>query len=314
MDKGNALERIWVSLLDSRTFRRFARQGVGSELFHSRFYRQVSVLKNRLGSALAVKAHPDRFRDVQTFCLFVGHNKSGTSLLGSLLDAHPEVILADEVGALNYLLAGFKRDQIFHLLVKGSRRETIKGRVTARRLVPYSYKVPGQYQGRYTRLRVIGDGKAGSTTQLFGRHPDALGRLEAEMSGLKLRFIQTIRNPFDPISVMMVRGKRSFENSIEHYFTSCDMLVKLREQIGPEKLISIRYEEFVREPEKHLERLADFLGIEASQDWICACASILREEPDVQRGMVNWEPEWIRLVESNIRKYEFLQGYSFRAV
>jgi hypothetical protein len=314
MDKGSALERLWVSLLDSRAFRRFSREGVGSEFFHSRFYRQASMLKNRLSSLLAVRTHPDRFRDVRTFCLFIGHNKSGTSLLGSLLDAHPEIILADEVGALNYLLAGFKREQIFHLLVKGSRREEIKGRVTARRLVPYSYKVPGQYQGRYIRLRVIGDGKAGSTTQLFGLNPGALKRLQVEMDGLNLRFIQTIRNPFDPISVMMVRGKRTFENSIGHYFTSCEMLSKLREQIGPENLISVRYEEFVRDPEDHLERLAAFLGVDALQDWICACASILRAEPDVQRNMVHWQPEWIRMVESNIQKYDFLQGYSFKAV
>lgn len=314
MERGNALERLWVSLLDSRAFRRFYRQGLGSEIFHSRFYKQVSLLKNRLSSSFAVRTHPDRFRDVQTFCLFVGHNKSGTSLLGSLLDAHPEVILADEVGALHYLMAGFRREQIFHLLVKGSRREEIKGRVTARRLVPYSYKVPGQYQGKYTRLRVIGDGKAGSTTQLFGSNPDALRRLEAEMSGLNLRFIQTIRNPFDPISVMMVRGRRTFENSFQHYFTSCDMLVRLRGQIEAEKWTAVRYEDFVRKPEEHLERLAVFLGLAAPQDWVCACVSILRLEPDVQRNMVNWQPEWIKKVESQIEKYEFLQGYSFEAV
>ncbi len=314
MDTGNALERLWVSLLDSRAFRRFSRQGLGAELFQSRFYKRVSLLKNRLSSSLAVRTHPDRFRDVQTFCLFIGHNKSGTSLLGSLLDAHPEVILADEVGALNYLMAGFKREQIFHLLVKGSRREEIKGRVTARRLVPYSYKVPGQYQGKYTRLRVIGDGKAGSTTQLFGRNPDALPRLQAEMSGLNLRFIQTVRNPFDPISVMMVRGKRTFENSSEYYFKSCEILVGLREQIGRENLMAVRYEDFVRKPEEYLERLAAFLGLTAPQDWICACASILRAEPDVQRSMVHWQPEWIKRVESSIQRYEFLQGYSFEAV
>ncbi len=311
--KNLSLERLWVSLIDSPAFRRFERQGMGAQLFRSRFFQQASQLKNRLSTTLAVRSQPDLFRDVHTFVLFIGHNKSGTSLVGALLDAHPEVILSDEVGVLNYLLAGFKREQIFHLLLKGSRREALKGRVTARRLTPYSYQVPGQWQGRYTRLRVIGDGKAGTTTQLFARHPDALEHLQKEMSGLNLRFIQTIRNPFDPISVMMVRGKRSFENSIGHYFDRCERLAGLRERIGADHLLAVRYEDFVRAPEAHLERLMSFLGVDAPQGYLDACAGILRPAPDVQRDMVAWQPRWIRLVESSMRKYSFLDGYRFES-
>lgn len=311
--KSTSLERFWVSLIDSPAYRRFEQQGPGAQLFRSRFFQRVSQLKNRLSTSLAVKSQPDLFRDVQTFCLFIGHNKSGTSLVGALLDAHPEVILSDEVGALNYLLAGFEREQIFHLLLRGSRREALKGRVTARRLTPYSYKVPDQWQGKYSRLRVIGDGKAGTTTQLFTRHADALQRLQSEMSGLNLRFIQTIRNPFDPISVMMVRGKRSFENSIGHYFDACERLVSLRERIGAEHLLAVRYEDFVRAPEANLRRLTSFLGVDAPQSYLDACTGILRPAPDVQRNMVDWQPEWIRLVESSMRKYSFLDGYSFES-
>jgi hypothetical protein len=54
--------------------------------------------------------------------MFVGHNKSGTSMVGSLLDAHPEVILSDEADALDYVRAGFSREQIFHILLGQSRR------------------------------------------------------------------------------------------------------------------------------------------------------------------------------------------------
>lgn len=313
MNDVGSSERLWVSLLDSRFFRRLARRGLGLKLMRGHVFQQARLLKDRLSTADAVRKQPDLFREVQTFCLFIGHNKSGTSMLGALLDAHPEVILADEVGALNYLLAGFRREQVFHLLLRGSRRERLKGRVTARRLTPYSYAVPGQWQGNYNRLRVIGDGKAGTTTQLLASQPDALSRTQAAMNGMNLRFIQTIRNPFDPISVMMVRGQRSFENSIAHYFSACDNLVRLREQIGPQNLLSVRYEEFVRHPELSLMRLAAFIGVETSPEYLSACAGILRPEPDVQRHMVSWQPDWIQLVEANIKKYDFLQGYDFRA-
>ena len=85
--KNLSLERLWVSLIDSPAFRRFERQGMGAQLFRSRFFQQASQLKNRLSTTLAVRSQPDLFRDVHTFVLFIGHNKSGTSLVGALLDA-----------------------------------------------------------------------------------------------------------------------------------------------------------------------------------------------------------------------------------
>jgi len=310
MDK--PFQKLWVSFLDSNQFRKFARQGPGLHFFRSGAYRNLRLAKNRVSSSVATLMKPDLFQEVKTFCLFVGHNKSGTSMLGSLLDAHPNVILADEVGALEHVSAGFKRDQIFQLLLKGSRRELMKGRVTARRLTPYSYLVPGQYQGRFTQLQVIGDGKAGSSTQRFAKEPHLLEYLQTVMEGVDVKLIQVIRNPFDVISVMMVRGKRTFANSIYHYFTSCETLVKLRTGVNV-SLHAVRYEEFVNHPEQNLTRLCDYLGIEPHADYLQACAGLMHERPDRSRHMVEWTPDWIKVVDENIDKYEFLQGYSFES-
>ena len=34
----------------------------------------------------------DALADLETYCLFIGYQRSGSSLIGSLLDAHPEVV------------------------------------------------------------------------------------------------------------------------------------------------------------------------------------------------------------------------------
>lgn len=308
MDK--PLEKLWVSLLDSSQFRKFARQGIGLKIFRSEAYKNLRMAKNHVSSYAATLMKPDLFHGVKIFCMFVGHNKSGTSMLGALLDAHPNVILADEVGALEHVYAGFKRDQIFHLLLRCSRRELMKGRVTARRLTPYSYLVPNQWQGRFTKLQVIGDGKAGSSTQRFGQDPSLLARLQTVMEGVDVKLIQVIRNPFDVISVMMVRGKRSFENSINHYFNNCESLVKIRQQMGTD-MHAVRYERFVVHPTYNLSRLCNFLGIDPHADYLQACADLMHEKPDHSRSMVEWTPEWKQVVEDKLAKYDFLQGYSF---
>lgn len=311
MDK--TVERLWVGLLDSDGFRKFASGGVGHGIMRSQAFRKALFAKNYVASSIARIRQPGLFREVKTFTLFVGHNKSGTSMLGSLLDAHPEIIMADEVRALEYVAAGFRRDQIFHLLLKCSRRELMKGRVTARRLTPYSYLVPGQYQGRFTQLKVIGDGAAGSTTRRIGEEPELLERLRALMGEADVKLIQVIRNPFDPISVMMVRGDRTFQNSIEHFFTSCEVLARLRHLVGDGRLYPVRYEDFVLNPAARLGDLCRFLGVGVPYVYLKACAGILHPKPVRSRGMVDWTQDWIRVVEDQIARYDFLEGYGFES-
>jgi hypothetical protein len=305
------LENLWVAALDSNQFRKFARAKVGGKIFTSSIYQQLIAEKNKISTRIACIRQPDLFADVKTFVFFIGHNKSGTSMIGSLLDAHPNAIVADEVGAIHYLSQGFTRDQVFHLLLRGSRRELMKGRVTARRLTPYSYLVPGQWQGRYRVLNVIGDGRAGSTTDLFAKHPQLINQLSNMINGPKIKIIQSIRNPFDVISVMMTRGNRSFENSIAHYFNYCETLVKLRSQLEKSALFPIYYEKFVQTPGKHLGELTGFLGLDQDDTYIKACQSIIHETPVRHRQLVNWNKELIDSVEKRIKNYDFLEGYTF---
>jgi hypothetical protein len=306
-----SLERFWVSLLDSDRFRRFAKYGPGSVLFRNWAYQKLNLARRYLTTAYLTWRVPGYFEDVRTYCMFIGHNKSGTTLIGSLLDAHPNVILADEVDALQYVQAGFKRDQIFHLLLKTSRRELMKGRVTARRLQAYSFLVPGQWQGRFRRLQVIGDSTSGSSTRRLGTSPDLLDRLHRLMNGVEVKFIQVVRNPFDPIAVSMVRGNRTFEEAVEHYFSKCEFLVDIRKRLAGSSLLVVRYEDFIADPAAGLKSICAFLGIEAEPGYLSACTAVLHKNPVQDRRLIEWTPDPIRLVQEKIGQYDFLAGYAF---
>lgn len=306
-----SIERLWTSVLNTDGFRRFAKRGPGSVLFRSKAFRNFNTARLFLSSYYNVRQTPGLFRDVSTYCVFIGHNKSGTSMIGSLLDAHPAVALSDEVDALQYVSAGFSREQLFHIVLRGSRREFIKGRVTARRLQAYSYLVPGQWQGRFDRLKVIGDSTSGSSTRKLAADPELFQRLQTLMGEVNVKFIQVIRNPYDPISAMIVRGKRSFENAIEQYFASCEALARIRGRLDSSNLVSMKYEEFIYDPEINLNKICSFLGVQADGDYLKACTSILYKIPVQSRQLVDWEPEWIEVVRNKIERYDFLQGYSF---
>lgn len=307
----HSLERIWVAWLNSNRWRQFAGRGAGASLFNSPVYHRLNIARRFMTTQYQSWRQPTLFDDVRTVCLFIGQVKSGGTLLGSLLDAHPDVILADEADVLRYAAAGFSRNQIFHLLLKGSRREALKGRVTARRLTAYSFDVPGQWQGRYRQLHVIGDSKAGPTTRRLAQQPDLLANLQQLMHGVELKFIQVIRNPFDPISAMMLRGKRTFANAIDHYFDYCATLHQLRQQLSETNLMALRYEAFIRQPQENLGNLCHFLGLEADEAYLDACAHILDATPQQLRHQIAWTPEWQTAVHQKIAQFDFLTGYHF---
>ena len=62
----------------------------------------------------------DLFRHVETYCMFLGYPRSGHSIIGALLDAHPSAIIAHELADLKYIRAGFDRLRLFNLLLQNS--------------------------------------------------------------------------------------------------------------------------------------------------------------------------------------------------
>ena len=68
------------------------------------------------------------FEAVHTYVMFLGIGRSGTTLLGALLDAHPNVVIANEQNTLKYLYPfSFSRDQIFRLLQRNAVKQATKG-------------------------------------------------------------------------------------------------------------------------------------------------------------------------------------------
>jgi hypothetical protein len=76
-------------------------------------------------------------------------------------------------------------------------------------------------------------------------------------------------------------------------------------------LFPIRYEQFIHQPEKNLAAICDFLGLEATPEYLQACASILNKSPERSRHLVKWDHDWVEQVKSRMAQYDFLAGYSF---
>jgi hypothetical protein len=256
----------------------------------------------------------EHFQDIQHYCLFVGHARSGGSLLGGLVDAHPSAVIADEVDIFPYIEAGFEREQVFHILLERSQYQASQGRSKAGREKQHSFFVTGQWQGRYETLQVIGNRKAGISTQQLRQNPNLynqLRRLLGEKINLKVIF--SVRNPFDTVSTMHIRSGRDLVSGIDAYFSNCETIGELRKSLPSTDFLAVRHETLLANPANELRQICGFLGLPALPDYIQACSGILYRAPSHTRNKVSWSPELIETVNARIGQYEFLQGYSFEA-
>lgn len=132
------------------------------------------------------------FKSLKYYCLFIGTGRSGHSLIASLIDAHPNAIISNELNVLKYFIKGFGKNQLFSMILENSRRQSEKGRSWT----GYSYSVESQMQGSFTKLFVIGDKKGGISTELLRGNFDLLVKISKRWN-LELKLIHVIRNPYD---------------------------------------------------------------------------------------------------------------------
>lgn len=242
---------------------------------------------------------------VERFCLFAGYPRSGHSLVGALLNAHPDAVIAHELDVPPLVLAGRPRDEIYARIVARARWFHLRGDRSN-----YAYRVPGQWQGRFRSLRVIGDKRGGAVTRCLAEHPDLLERTRA-LTGVPLRVIHVVRNPFDNVAAISVWEKLSLGDAADFYFRHCDTTRRLAELCGTEELLPLRHEEMVRDPGAALHALCTHLGLARDPDWTAACSAIVFPAPTGTRHKVEWPTRLRTEVEQRARRYLHLAGYAF---
>ena len=162
---------------------------------------------------------------MEKFVFFVGYPRSGHSILGSFIDAHPH-------GAISHEFTLFKRWKCFSNRKRKSGTDnpyfknqtllfsalywhsfqstnSINGaRSGSRSPKNYTLNVEYPWQGRYdTYLSVIGDKSGGKTTSVYLESHEAFSRYLSELKQtveVPIKAIHAVRNPFDLISTNLL--------------------------------------------------------------------------------------------------------------
>ena len=241
--------------------------------------------------------------------MFIGQPRSGTSLLGSLLNAHPNMLVAQELNALKYLRRGYSRKQIYWLI---KRNEELFAR-NGRQWTGYEYAVDNAWQGNWEELLVIGDKKAGRSTEELSRRPDLLKKLQ-ESVGVPVRIVHVVRNPFNVITTIYRKVKNAnLEQASKMYFRRCETNWQLMQQ-GNDRILTFRLEDFIATPQKHLANLCQFLNVPEDQEFILRSSRTVFDKPRNSMFDAHWDRHLVDNVRKQMQRYPFLHGYDFQTL
>jgi hypothetical protein len=256
-------------------------------------------------SAMSARRNPS-FGDLENFCFFIGYSRSGHTLIGTALNAHPEVVISHELDAVRYIRHGFRRRQLFSLILQRDQHFGTMGRTWS----GYKYDIPDQFQGRYERLRVLGDKRARSSALQIAEQPRLLDRVRREV-GVPLKVLHVTRNPFDNIATEARRHKMSLTEATTWYEQICEAVQRVRPLLDPSELLDVRYEAFAADPRGCLAEICRFIDVEPSSPYLEACAAIVWPSTNRTRDAVAWTPAERNGVERLIEKFSVLGEYTF---
>ena len=273
---------------------------------------------------------------VKTFVFFFGHARSGHSIVGSLMDAHPHMVISHEFDVFTKLSEGAlvpNKSEIFNGLWRNTRRALSELRAKSTVGKGYTLFVDGLYQGRYIdHIDVIGDKKGDSTTYLLLTKPNEWSSALNVLRSLNvtLKVIHVIRNPYDNIAttlmyllykdekfgyVKKLNKQYEFKSEtitgwINGHFSYHRAIEKANKTYNLD-VLQIHGKELILDPTGTLLKLCNYLGVTCSNNYLEICSNKIYKKESRTRHMIKWTDEQLNMIQQNIEKHSSLKGYSF---
>lgn len=244
-----------------------------------------------------------RLGEIETYCFFVGYPRSGHSLVGALLNAHPDMVISHELDVTRYLKAGFTRDQLYAMILR--RDQWFKDEDY--QWGAYDYQVPGQWQGRARDLKVTGDKKGGGTTRRLSHDPELLYRLQDTLPE-SIRPIHVLRNPYDQIA-SNARNSHSLEPYVDRFFRQARTVQWIKDELEDD-VLDVRLEELVADPHHHITRLCRFLDVDPEKEYLAACDKVIFDSPNRRRDTVDWPDAIVDDFQRRADQIDYLAPFS----
>jgi len=245
------------------------------------------------------------FPNLEGFLLVIGNPRSGSTMLGAVLDAHPAMVVANETLASSTLWCDLDRGAILDGIRENAACAAANGRLSE----GYSYQIgPGPDAKRH--VRVAGDKIWSPATLLLHGDHGLIPSLEDRV-GVPVRIIHAIRNPFDTIATMHRRSGASLADRTRWYFMHCEAAAAIAARLPHDGFIESHHDDLLATPAAEIERLCTFLGLPLDHEHVAAAMRFPR--PRRTGAAVPWSDTDTAAVRSGIARFPSLTRYAATA-
>ena len=272
---------------------------------------------------------------IETFVFFIGWQRSCHSIIGSMLDAHPNVVIAHEYFLFRKLSKNKQlfgnRSLLFDKIYKNSYSSFITGMRNANEdLKGYNLNIADSWQGRFTKIKVIGDKAGGNTIKMYMESRQrfrVLYQKLRETVKVPIKVVNIIRNPYDMVATQtLLHGAgirvHTTNSTAAHKYTNnnvlreqIDTLLKhshalntMIHEIGLSPL-QVHCEELIAHPAETISNICQFLNLDCSTQYLQMCAEKTFKNVSATHNLVEWDTSGLELLNRKIMEFPFFQQY-----
>ena len=253
--------------------------------------------------------------------VFIGAPRCGTTLVGQLINYHPQCLVSNESRLIQNVI-NFDKD-FDKELKKVEKRAAYQYQCGIENDPQYKKNLI-QYQKQWKPItaksgeavfakkliKIVGDKKAGGATQAFLNHPEKMFQLLDNYK--EICFLQILRNPIDAANSFL----KSHPHEVKGFKEACDRIIYLSATaagLGKRALNPYHYlfyEEMISRPVDVLSECCAWLGLDCSNHWL----EMISRTVNRSFSPKEYSKEELLIAKELIKKYgaeEVYKQYSF---
>jgi hypothetical protein len=242
--------------------------------------------------------------------IFIGSPRTGSTLLGQILNYHPECLISNEARFITKVVAqGISFEEALNDVIIRAREQFKTGLENDKK---FGKTIDiDRYQNKWLsfkdlskdsdfkkrEIKVIGDKKAGGNIQTFIDNPNEMLKfLDAHPNALLL---QIIRNPVDAaVSLMKSHGFRPFEKACEEIVMKTHTAYVLGKRVS-NPYHYMYYEDLMADPEVEIRKILNWLNVECSNNWLDKISSKINRQKKTKHPI-----EYYQIAQNLIDEYD----------
>jgi hypothetical protein len=206
------------------------------------------------------------------YLFFVGSGRTGSTLLGQIINKHPECLISNENRFLQEIIENKKNyiDSIKNM-INNAYYQFANG-LGKNEQYQKDWKDINYFK-KSKIIKVVGDKKQGGNVSIYNNHKEKFLDLIHKLGEKNTYFIQITRNPIDSIASYQISHNYSLEESKNRVLSDTISGYEIISKFKNGKLIY--YEDLLNNTEDVLTSLCDYLNLTWCDEWLSSVTNVI---------------------------------------